>query len=96
MQTPTHVKTPHASVVQIQRPQSRRSIVPLHAAVSLQRRSGVKPVSSRALQVCAAASFSSGSSGNAEFPKAGQEVNSDAGTGSGATGLKVATYIFLW
>jgi hypothetical protein len=61
----------------------------------LQRRQSTKPAPRKALQVCAAASFSSGP-GKAEFPRGEQGPGSDAGTGSGATGLKVATYIFLW
>lgn len=80
---------------QVARPLATRTIAPLRQTIQLQRRSLAKPAARKALQVCTAASFPSGA-GEAGFYKGGQEVGADAGSDGGATGLKVAAYIFLW
>ena len=95
MHVAAHGKVPYACVSQPPRPLARPSIVQGRTLAPLQQRQSPKPAPRKALQVCAAASFSSGP-GKAEFPRGEQGSGSDAGSGSETTGLKVATYIFLW
>lgn len=95
MHVAAHGKNPYACVSQLPSRLARPSIVPGRTLGPLQRRPSIKPAPRKALQVCAAASFSSGP-GKAEFPRGEQGSGSNAGTGSGTTGLKVATYILLW
>lgn len=95
MRVGANAKPVLAPATQVARPLAMRTITPLRQMIQLQKRSTAKPAARKALQVCAAASFSNGA-GEAGLQKGGTEVGACGGSSGQAKGLKVAAYIFLW
>lgn len=90
------LKAPLAAGARLQSLSSRQpGPALLRSAVKPHRPSAARSASRKPLQVCAAASFSSGT-GEASFYKGGQEAGATGGADGGTKGLKVAAYIFLW